>query len=573
MCEPSPYPKNDAAESDAITLFRSVIDTNRLKLDIKERDKHPNIDGAVELVDSRSIPQGKLDVQIRKIPDGARSYSCPTSLLAYSQSSSSPVLLIACDTEEQRVMWRHIYAGMPEFKENQKTFTIKFSAEDEIDTSGRYLDRWQAIASDYNQRIVKFPEFEERVANELEIEGVSPDDFAYFQEYVGELNALLDRDFQIIKERILPRAWKIGVGIAETSDEIVQYKHYRLELGTKQPLVTRIKSPSIFENDSYDPSVLESNWSTRSAMIPPKQQALEFLQRPIEIAMKKYKFVIHGLELAQNTLVQFANLYPRCLGLSRKDEYTLTELRKAFYENLPKACHRYLPLPKDPSRVHIGHIDLDRMEPSLNRFPDLGLDYLPALSSYEFRSIFIPIHVFEDALSFASSANLEVIRNPWEPTDERCFPWTWGYSDKERMRKNIRALLEKLIINYSQFVTGNQLALVQSPYRAPDISIIYRFEEREGEGFMSCPILHEYHINNADMSLPKQVVLVGEDAENDPVDLKNRYLILNGKSWKLDYAGWSLADWPFQKFPYLRGVYKLLATDLSSAYGYRVHVQ
>jgi hypothetical protein len=66
----TPYSSTDKQETLAIDTFRYLVDHEKVKLDLKERDKYPNIDGNVEIVDENRRPIAKLEVQIKKLPDG-----------------------------------------------------------------------------------------------------------------------------------------------------------------------------------------------------------------------------------------------------------------------------------------------------------------------------------------------------------------------------------------------------------------------------------------------------------------------------------------------------------------------
>ncbi len=122
MVKPAPYPNTDAAEVDAVNTFNSLINTKFVKSDIRTRDKVPNVDGTIELVDESRVPYGKIEVQIRKVPTGATSYSCPSTLVAYSTVSTLPFILICVDPEGKKAFWRKISATMPEYREGQKSF-------------------------------------------------------------------------------------------------------------------------------------------------------------------------------------------------------------------------------------------------------------------------------------------------------------------------------------------------------------------------------------------------------------------------------------------------------------------
>jgi len=157
VSKPAPYPLTDASEQDSLTTLKSLIDSHYVKDDIRTRDKVPNWDGTIEILDQNLLPLGKLDVQLRSLPPGTKSYSCQASLVGYSKVSTLPLILICVDSELKRAFWRQISPTMPEYKENQKSFTIHFSDDaDSIDSRGIYLQKWTALAQDYQDRISEF---------------------------------------------------------------------------------------------------------------------------------------------------------------------------------------------------------------------------------------------------------------------------------------------------------------------------------------------------------------------------------------------------------------------------------
>ena len=216
MIEPKPYPSTDSAEQDAKVVFESLIDRNIVKTDIRTRDKYPNFDGTIELVDEGQVPIGKCDVQLRSIPAGRTSCVCESSLVAYSTRSTLPMLLICVDSTNKCACWKHIHAAMPEFKgkETQKSFTIHFStASDCIDQTGTYIQKWIEITHDYQERMAQYPMMRSQVANKLELKGIDATDREFFQRYIDTVNGLFDNDFIAVKQLIFPGAWKLGVGI------------------------------------------------------------------------------------------------------------------------------------------------------------------------------------------------------------------------------------------------------------------------------------------------------------------------------------------------------------------------
>lgn len=79
MPRPSAYPPTDTSEHEALATLLGILHLDMVKPDLKGRDKHPNTDGTLELVDDLGIPIGKLDIQVRKIPPSEKHYDCDFS--------------------------------------------------------------------------------------------------------------------------------------------------------------------------------------------------------------------------------------------------------------------------------------------------------------------------------------------------------------------------------------------------------------------------------------------------------------------------------------------------------------
>jgi hypothetical protein len=76
---PAAYSPTDHSESRAINCLNDLLDDPSIKSHIVQRDKTPNVDGFVELVDDRSIPIGKIEVQVKYLNNADRrrmAYSC-----------------------------------------------------------------------------------------------------------------------------------------------------------------------------------------------------------------------------------------------------------------------------------------------------------------------------------------------------------------------------------------------------------------------------------------------------------------------------------------------------------------
>ncbi len=90
---PAAYPQTDTPEVAAVATFEFLANHKNLKLDVWKRDKIPNIDGYIEIVDDLGYPVGKLEVQIKKLPDRELRMQCPLKLFAYSEKTGNPILI------------------------------------------------------------------------------------------------------------------------------------------------------------------------------------------------------------------------------------------------------------------------------------------------------------------------------------------------------------------------------------------------------------------------------------------------------------------------------------------------
>ena len=236
------------------TVLRTLLKSNRIRPHLSEEDKTPNIDGYLELIDQNSIPIGKLEVQIKKLPDDVEEkpkFSCPTSLIVYARNSTtSPVLLICVDIHHNKAYWRsmdHFFIDpfTKMIDEGQASITIHFSPDNCLDGINlEYLENWKAIFDSYSLKLKNFDNlFEEHrlisersnpiiEVNKLGIKGIHL--------YLDYLNRLLDREFNIVKRIFFPNSWKIGFAYHVFDDDHVTYEHYPIPIDKNDVQIKQI---------------------------------------------------------------------------------------------------------------------------------------------------------------------------------------------------------------------------------------------------------------------------------------------------------------------------------------------
>jgi len=168
MNKPAAYPKTDTDETSAVNLVESVLEkTGRFKCAIAKRDKVPNTDGTIELVDGDSVPVGKLEVQVKKIGEGKDSFPLERKYYEYSKTLTTPFFLICVDVERELMYWQHVHSLMPEVlaAEDQQSWTVKFSSNDQIDPASidKTYTAWKRIIDEYLARVNEFPRVNEEL--------------------------------------------------------------------------------------------------------------------------------------------------------------------------------------------------------------------------------------------------------------------------------------------------------------------------------------------------------------------------------------------------------------------------
>jgi hypothetical protein len=559
--KPNPYSKTDKAEAEAILLFENLINNDFVKTDIKQRDKHPNIDGTIELVDTEKRPIGKFDVQIRKIPQDDIKYCCPTSLVAYSKVSTLPILLICCDVKNKRGYWKHIHLLMPEYREEQKTFTIKFREMDKIDKSEIYIKRWKDILFDYKQRISDYPRLKNVVDNNLSLSKINKTDIRYFQTYIDKINTLLDNDFACIKELFFPDIWKLGVGIHECSEEKIIYQLYKIELGDTYPLICIAEIGSLKQMRSRKNKAFYFHFSSRYSTSNPIDDAKNFISGYLETAFKQRLFAVHGTYLSTEVLFSFLNQYHKIFGLEKTMKYKMDDIEKGYYEFFPKACAAYMFGIQD----FVGEIFIDIEQ--LNSFCTIHNSFPSCTKHNNVRWAF-NFHQYllkniRDSIEYLNSNSIREIEYPLlspEFGDKLQRHWIWSGYERTTEIHNISTILKNSLSEYETFVKGNRLMLTNSPYLDRGTAVVFCYKPTTGEDLWQSPVLTECHFNNEDNVLPRLTVIADEQIDkelNEIIKRINRQPI---------YFSTGFADFLFRKMPFVNMIYNMLMNDLERHY-------
>lgn len=570
---PKPYSPTDTAEIEAIKTFKDCLNLKYVKPDIKERDKTPNVDGYLEIVNEKQVPVGKLEVQIRKIPKGSTSHPCNIELFAYSEKTSLPVLLICVDVDTKRVYWKHIQRNMAAGKEAQKTVTVVFSMpEEEIEASLLYLSKWTLIATDYADRIKNFEiiksQLEEVSKHVSPLKGLDKKSIAILQVFIDELNRLLDSEYSVVKRIFFKDIWKIGIAIHSYTDERISYSLFSIKTGHSDSLIKYIdlSAAKIFKNGPYG---FMSFWGLNKMKENPQKEARELVYSRLEEILRNKMLSIANEFLCTEYLFDFIDEHLISLGLEKKDSYSLEELQFAMQVYLPRWCLialRYVKYPK-----HLDHIDPGLLKMLLGRvtYKEIHEETVEmikkniGISPFFIGSLFFSFKTVYEALSYLGENKYSKIsriyrqRNPaiWK---NRTSVFVWeGYRQAD-LDYNASVLLNNLEKVFNDFIKINSFDSAQYNLFNKYDKVIFVHELKENYQEKGFPGLRTYYLKLIEgfPEANKTECLNAKDFNinsfpGDIVQFRNN-------KYKVEQCSERIADFFFHRTPMLFLVYEAL---------------
>lgn len=508
---PKPYSSTDTAESRSLTVFRQLLNAARVKAELEERDKRPNIDGYLDIVDNDGRSIGQLDVQVKTLSGTnlkARSFQCDLDFLGYCvKGASRQVLLIGVDTAGLRAYWIHlsheVIASLRK-KKSSASVSIKFPKDNTVGADESYIKSWENIVIEHGRRMQQVDPLPARMAEDeksvqLLLQGYSVamesyrPEFAPIQDFLDELNRLLDNDFKITKQTLYPNAWKLGIMFSLFSKNELCYSIFPLSKGHNEPLIRKVDA-SIWKKalehripnshsisvEGYSGNPILNNYA--------KEARTRVCELTKEVISARALILNHEL-LARELVFSLIDRHHAILGLPQRDTYQLDELAFGLYEYLPRWVEYALET-LCPDKVIPGHlcgagqsIDLDALH---SFFSDVSKQtpaslqrlikkrkaprYKPAIGSARY-----PLGMFRRHLAFLSEKNLNSIQRPYsKPSNLRGTPGSsrlpselWLPND---FANNFRTVMNNVLATYNHLLAQN-FPLLQTP-----LSIFHRFD-------------------------------------------------------------------------------------------------
>ena len=591
----APYSNTDEQETLAIDIFENLLDHEKVKADIKKRDKYPNIDGYIELVDEWRTPIGKLEVQIRKLPDNYTTnpkLQCSISLFSYSEiATCNPVLLIGVDTTQKKAYWVHIdmnLIGRLVKEKDQKTKIISFPNKNIIDDEDTlYIEEWKSLVNSYKTKIQEYNKLKDSYIklskNANPALGIVKAEFQRTHIFLDEINRFLDGKFSFVKTRFYPNTWKIGLAYYEYQDNSVSYTLYPISSDRNDVQIKEVDR-KLHQQLEREGLGFIAHFVENPIKLRPKDYAAEIIESKT-LKILENKLLNHkGNEfLAREFIFALIDKFAQQFGLGKKDAYSLEEIEKAFFQYLPlwvgeavkfmvKVQRNGVKVPTDclyrkpyfdPAML-ICQIMNDEREQIDQSVRAKLKENVPILNMPISNDKF-PFWIFRDFLSFLKSQDIMKINRVYSPKDYSRLGggWVWNVYSPEAVEKNLRIFFEKLPIVYDTLVSQNfpdlrkELSLFGDASKIIivfDVKVIYT-------SFQDSPTIKFFYLKGKNQDEFKiEMYKKGENKEILNITHVNfkKGVELNGEKYKLISRSTGVLDFIYEDLPMFNFVYKIL---------------
>lgn len=592
--KPARYSPTDTQETESIDTFKSLIDHSKVKPDIKERNTIPNIDGYVELVDDGGSPCGKLEVQIKKLPNNSTKLQIPTSLYAYSEKATcNPVILIGVDIKQKQAFWFHINSktlNAPIEKINQASITINFSYANIIDgTSTVYLNQWQAIVDSYLDLKNVNEKYELLRDRSNPIIGVEKKEYIEIQKFLDELNGLLDGRFSTVKKTFYPNSWKIGFAYHSYKEDSVEFSLYSVPYGMNDVLIKEI-------DEKLENKMKEIGFTTHGffkenpVRVRPKKLAVDQIQEGMKEILSARLLNHNSSEfLVREFTFAFIDKFHIQMGLTKKDVFSLLEIEKGFLEYLPVwtlEAIKFMIEQKRNGVTSFRHALFGRsfFDPSLilsSIMPEERKLIAERTKTAIAQKIQLPIlplgnrdisfKLFYESLGSLRLRGTTEVTRPYIQKDfsrlDHLANWKWNILSPEALEKNLAIFFENLPDAYNQIVSNNfedikgELPL----FGGVNLEIVLFDVKSEVKVLTDAPKISFYGLCSAekeDFSITLSDRKKAGTLSSISMQNVGNEITIDGHSYKMVTASEGVLDFIFEDTPLLDFIYDRIKQNL-----------
>lgn len=593
---PARHTSSSFHDQQAISMVSVwITKTQKAMPDLKVNDKWPNIDGYIELVDEAGYPKGTLKAQVKKLTeDGAkrRQYTFrDDKFLQYCKESVDriPIVFIGVDCENKRAFWLHINKSYVEGLNGGKT--VKFTENQVIDEhSTSFINDWGKLVKSYSTNNEEYEKYKTIYSMLSEFGtpaiGLSEQKYVNIHTFLDAYNNLLDNEFRIVKRRFYPNQWKIGFAYYEYEGNTLSYTLYPIPLNKNDIQIKQINEDlhGILKKHRLD---FIKHFIENPIESAPQLYAQEIIQRKLSTLLK-HKLLDHANSefLAREFVFAFIDLFHVQLGLSKKDEYTLSEIKDAFRVYLPlwmeesvklilrKRRNSYMNIATveggelylDPENLIRAITSEERKEiecKTKERLKDKNVD-IPGLPLGNKK---LPLGICFEFLTCLENMQQEVLRRPYKLRNYSRVSggdWIWNWFSKRDVEYNLHVFFEKLQSVYETILETNfplikkQLLLFD---RVDKIIIVFATKD-EYNVYKDHPTYKMFGLRAKDEIEEVAIEVIAKESESAKVfsnfNYEKNLIEHNKKKYNVIYTIESGLDFIYKDTPMLNFIYDLL---------------
>ena len=479
----APYNQTSISEQQSADIFHHLLNRKFIKGNANVMDKVPNSDGFMTIVQHDQIPIGHFDIQLKTLKQRdikKPKFQCELTLLAYSQDSILPVILVVVDQQNKKAYWLHLDNSLISSIAPQvrgKSISILLIPDNCVDGNDeKYVDDWKKIVKTVRKRVQNYDVVEQQrsaLSAQLGEFGTrllpafSLNQFAIREIHVflDFLNNLFDHEFKAIKDILYYNYWKIGVGIVEYQTNKLRYFLIPQALSSNSPLIKELvkSEEGVVEDLFMKDGAIALIWNGENNSIKdnPKKSALKLVCKDVFKIVGKVNFAIEHQFIAKEYLSGFINTFHSFLGLEENTKTIKIErLRLLLFVVLPTSLEMRMNFAdgvKDLTYSIDSHKGSRYARNNLNHIEnaerELFNGYIPYVNVTLTSSLF-DFNLIKYYLDMLSSVQVEEIPQVYLPMRNNNVHenFIWKSWIKENVYQNLTVFYNEFIGVYNQLV-------------------------------------------------------------------------------------------------------------------------
>ncbi|MDB5199169.1 MAG: hypothetical protein JWO92_1132 [Chitinophagaceae bacterium] len=559
--EPAAYPSTSPTEIRSTSTLMALLDPRFIKAEIKTMDKVPNTDGVIIITNEAQVPLGKFEIQVKTLETQdfvTPKHQCTKKFLAFCQSSTLAVILVAVDNENNVAYWKHMDSESIADAKSRITgesVSVLIPVENKITKNGLdYVHNWTTIVRSVKAKLDQHDQVAQEnkdlqkqlqeVLQRLEPASIlSAVDIREIHLFLDHLNYILDYEFRAVKIVKYPDYWKIGIGIFKYTDTSCSFFLYPLEYTRNETLMKEYQGRHDTDINTIFHKLNALLYATGTEVnyirYKPWAYAYKTIQSDVERLVGNYNFPIDDEFLAHEYLYAFVQKFHVYFGLETQAlSYSIDELRELLNKILPVEIELNHTWQEGLTEFEMNiDSDMDH-KPSpmfLKRIMDAKKKIEQGYQSkikISLRSEKLNLNLINYYLDYLNAKDIKEIKKVYIPMVGKPivnFP-SWAAWDQAAVIENLKVFTRNFRRLYKSCLLRNFPLLEQQLdiFENYDLLIyVVRFSpEKKHKPYL------EFYEMRSEVPVEKTILVFGPDDPDCPVD---RYQMYENKDWTCIY--------------------------------------